>query len=384
MFDGTSRRWFALLLPAAALLYSCAIAQESGPEKRVVFYTTFGSHTDTGWDIPMKVWVYEEPDFARRLVVRVAQGELQKRAGIPELAPAQRERFEFRSHGFIADSESRELVLFRFDNDPDNTTYFVRNARGKVGTDRNGLIEGTIKITKQKADTLLAAQESVDGWLTFRTISDDQGGVGRVRLIGPEGLSVISDIDDTIKVTEIPAGEGAVLRNTFFEEYRAAPCMAQMYSSMDPATAFHYVSGGPWQMYRPLHKFLFSPRAGFPEGSFHMKNVRTNLFESESYRDLWGLIASGSQQVTFEQKVDQIRALLRRFPDRDFILIGDSGEKDPEVFAEIRKDFANQLADIRIRDVVSAAEEDPERLEGMTVILPEAGAAGRCVLRQGH
>jgi hypothetical protein len=375
-------RWWSIarLLLVLVSQFGCAAAEEGVPEKNVVFYTTYGFRGDGDWQIPLKVWIYEEPDVVRRLAAKAVIGQLRDRAGIEELTTEQENRFNYRTNAFIADSESRELVLFRFDKDPDGTTFFVRNDDGQVGTDRNGLIEGTIAISDQKAQQLLAAQKSKNGWLTFRTMSEDQGGVGRVRLIGPTGISVISDVDDTIKITEISAGESAVLKNTLFEAFRAVPCMADMYSSMNPDTAFHYVSGGPWQMYQPLQGFLFSNLAGFPEGSFHMKNVRINPFESESYRDIWNLIASGSQQVTFEQKVEQISLLLRHFPLRQFILIGDSGEKDPEVFAEIRKDFANQLADIRIRDVVNAAVEEPERLEGMTVILPDADATGACQL----
>jgi phosphatidate phosphatase APP1 len=134
-------------------------------------------------------------------------------------------------------------------------------------------------------------------------------------------------------------------------------------------------------MYRPLRDFLFSPESGFPEGTFHMKNVRTNPFESESYQDIWSLIAAGSQQVTFDQKMAQITTLLQHFPRRQFILIGDSGEKDPEVFAEIRRQFASRLAGIWIRDVVNAAELHPERLEGMTVIRPDANEDGLCDIR---
>ena len=363
---------------AAVLLCSCAVAQEGVPEKRVTFYTTYGYQGSDGWNIPLKLWVYEEPDFVRNLAAKVAQAELQERAGIVELTAEQEERFIFRTHGFIADSESSEEVLFRFDNDPDNTIFQVRDSAGESGTDRNGLIDGAITISEEHANSLLNAQKSDDGWLSFYAVSESHGGVGRVRLISPEGVSVISDVDDTVKVTEIPAGEKAVLENTFFREFRATPCMADMYSTMQSDTAFHYVSGGPWQLYQPLSEFLFSDAAGFPEGSFHMKDVRTNPFESESYQDIWSLIASGSQQVTFEQKIRQITTLLRRFPKRRFILIGDSGELDPEVFAEIRKAFANQIAEVRIHDVVNAANESQERLIGMTVVSPRAGLTGIC------
>lgn len=372
------RRSLAGLLLLLTLQCACAVAQDDAPEKRVTFYSTYGFPVEGGWNIPLKLWVHEEPDFVRNLAARAALAELQERAELAEITVEQEARYAFRTHDFIADSESREKIRIRFDDDPDAAVFAISSVEGQSGTDRNGLLDGRLVLSSAKAASLLGAQNSSDGWLSFSAVSENHGGVGRVRLIAPQGISVVSDVDDTVKVTEIPEGEIAVLNNTFFREFRATPCMAEMYSNMPDGTAYHYVSGGPWQMYRPLHAFLFSTAAGFPEGSFHMKDVRTNPFESESYRDIWKLIAAGSQAVTFEQKVGQISALLTRFPERQFILIGDSGEKDPEVFAKIREDFADQLAEIRIRDVVNAFETDPERLTGMTVIMPEANAEGAC------
>ena len=63
---------------------------------------------------------------------------------------------------------------------------------------------------------MLASEKSTNGWLTFSSASDEHKGRGRIRLIEPDGVSLISDIDDTIKVTDIPAGLDTVLRNTFW------------------------------------------------------------------------------------------------------------------------------------------------------------------------
>ena len=141
--------------------------------------------------------------------------------------------------------------------------------------------------------------------------------------------------------------------------------------SFDKATAFHYVSGGPWQMYRPLSEFLFDDDSGFPPGSFHMKNVRTNPFESESYDDFRKL-AGGSGAATREQKLQQITALLAYFPLRQFVLIGDSGELDPEIFRRVREEHPKQIAEIRIRDIVNARQHAPDRLHDITVIDPDS------------
>lgn len=75
-----------------------------------------------------------------------------------------------------------------------------------------------------------------------------------------------------------------------------------------------------------------------------------------------------NSQHTYEHKVARITLLMQRFPNRQFILVGDSGEKDPEVYRTIREKFSGQVSDIWIRDVVNDRELNPGRLSSMKVI----------------
>ena len=337
-------------------------------EKRVTFYPTYGYRQDGGWVIPLLIWVHEAPGLTQQGLVKVARAYIAGKAGIDELSESDKAMFERRSEDFIADSKSRESVKFRFDDDPEKQVFTLDSGGERSTTNLNGRIEGIVKLDEATAVRLLAAQQSTQGWLRLHPVSKEHWGAGSVRLISPTGHSVISDIDDTIKITNIPAGEGAVLLNTFFREFTAVPCMPWLYRSLGEDVAFHYVSGGPWQMYQPLSGFLFADPPGFPEGSFHMKNVRMNLFEKETYQDIWTLVVSGSQQATFDQKVSQIRTIMNHFPGRTFTLIGDSGERDPEVFRQIREEFPVQVREILIRMVPGAEPGRPDRLRGMTRI----------------
>jgi hypothetical protein len=328
-------------------------------EERVTFYPTYGYEEGSNWVIPMRIWVHERRGLPERVREKLA-------ASLAIFEPRELGNFASRIQDFVGDSESREVVTFAFDNDPENQEYRVQNTRGNsLKTDWNGLVEGVIKISVTKAGELLSRQGSQNGWLTYRATSRGHSGMGRVRLIEFTGLSVISDIDDTIKVTEIPAGSKVVVRNTFFRDFVAAPEMATLYQGWAGAS-FHYVSGGPWQLYEPLSEFLFSEKGGFPEGTFHMKNVRMNLLSASTWKDLSELVTN--ENVTFEQKVSQISEIIRRFPKRKFILVGDSGEKDPEVYRKIKATFPGQVQEIRIRDVVNDREKNRNRLEGMTII----------------
>ena len=130
-----------------------------------------------------------------------------------------------------------------------------------------------LRLSSERTQQLLVSQASSNKWLTYRAVSGDHTGLGRVRLMEPQGVSIISDIDDTIKVSEIPAGQHTVVSYTFCREFEAVPDMVTRYKEWsDPAlhsdwgdVTFHYVSGGPEQLYGPLYDYLIAGAGGFPE-----------------------------------------------------------------------------------------------------------------------
>lgn len=326
-------------------------------DKEVIAYPTYGyrKEVDRGaWVIPLRVWVSK----ARRLPVPdEVLGIFASDMGA--LSPEDLGRLRSRLSHFVADDDSRESVSVRFDRDPEGRTYDLPGL-----TDFNGLIQHDLEIPEAKARELLEAQGSGAGWLTFTASAEGFEGEARARLVEPEGLSIISDIDDTIKITEVPAGKRVVLRNTFLRDYAAAEGMAERYRAFGDGVMFHYVSGSPWQLYKLLGEFV---RASYPEGAFHMKDVRKNLLEHESWHDFKNFAAG--DEATLVQKVGQISRVMLNLPRREFVLVGDSGEQDPAVYAEIRKTFGARVRQIFIRDVIDERNDpDSKRLEGMTVI----------------
>ncbi len=331
---------------------------EQEQSRQVDFYPTYAYLDGEVWVIPMRVYIHRSRRIWERITTRMARNRF-------NLDSDEAANFRDRISGFVTNSRSRREVVFTFDDDPREEVYGIIGSDGLYQTTDNfGYAQGFVRIHKDRAKELLEAQKSENGWLSFRTESDRYYGEGKIELIEPEGLSIVSDIDDTIKVTEIPAGSRVVVRNTFFKDYTAAPGMNQKYHQYENAS-FHYVSGSPWQLFQPLHGFLIEEE-GFPPGSFHMKTVRKNIFRLGSWSDLRELATD--EKVTFNQKISQISEIVSRFPKREFILIGDSGERDPEVYNEIRNRFPDQIKEIIIRDVVNHRQIEPERLDGMNII----------------
>ncbi|CAG8648235.1 3614_t:CDS:2, partial [Ambispora leptoticha] len=154
------------------------------------------------------------------------------------------------------------------------------------------------------------------------------------------------DIDDTIKDTDIPAGAKVVLSNTFLHKFKEVPGMAKLYTFWyNKGAGIHYVSNSPWQLFPMLRGFFET--YDFPPGSAHLK-----------FYD--GLIKSAYEQKEnpMASKFMYIRELLKDFPKRQFILVGDTGELDPEIYTTIARENPGRILRIFIRDVTTARVKD--------------------------
>ena len=121
--------------------------------------------------------------------------------------------------------------------------------------------------------------------------------------------------------------------------------MAPVYRRLaDAEIAFHYVSSSPWQLYDSLSEML--EEADFPPGSVHLRNFR---LRDHMLRRMFLLHRRGKGGV--------IRHLLEMFPKRKFLLVGDSGERDPKIYARLARQFPDQVLGILIRLLEESDEE---------------------------
>jgi phosphatidate phosphatase APP1 len=156
----------------------------------------------------------------------------------------------------------------------------------------------------------------------------------------PLGLSVISDIDDTIKHTSMTSGAREAFRNAFIRDLGDLTIQGvkEWYGHMaELGVKFHYVSNSPWQLYPVLTKYM--SLAGLPPGSIHLK--------------LYSGMLQGIFEPVAERKRSTMDRLARDFPDRKFILIGDSGEADLEVYTDFVIENPSRVLAVYIRDVTT-------------------------------
>jgi len=162
-----------------------------------------------------------------------------------------------------------------------------------------------------------------------------------------------------------------MLLNTFARRFEAAPGMAAYYRTLAkaPDTRFHYLSASPMQLYPALADFLRD--ADFPMGSMHLRESTT-----------WRTLIPGEQDSR-THKLGVIERLLADFPQRRFMLVGDSGESDPEIYGQVVRTHPGRIDSIAIRDVTgedSRAERYAAAFEGVApglwqILSPERAPA---------
>ncbi len=172
---------------------------------------------------------------------------------------------------------------------------------------------------------------------------------GKVLLIPPAGRSVISDIDDTVKVTYV-TDRRRMMEATFLKPFEAIPGTASLFQTWASEGArFHFVSSSPWHLYAPLSAFL--AEAGFPPATLTLKQIR---LKDSSIQNIFA-------DATLT-KPPEIEKLLATWPGRRFVLVGDSGEKDPEIYAEILRRHPDQVDRIFVR-AATRVRPDDERIQ---------------------
>jgi len=324
--------WLALALWLAAAVTVSAAGLRA--DERVVFIPSPGSQTAPGggWELDIHAWAMEpESRSLGVFAFRKAMG-LDK----DKMTPGERARFNERARWFLVDNERHK-----------NITLWLNERLQPVGkTEADGRLHVSLTLAAESVAKLRAAAQTP----VIHFTTADTGGVGRsfhgeIHLCDPEGLSVISDIDDTIKVSEV-RDQKALLRNTFVNEFKPVEGMAETYRAWmtNDGALFHYVSASPIQLYVPLADFVKG--SSFPDGTWHLKDFR---WKDESF---FNLFVSPE-----EYKPGVIEPFFKRFPHRRFVLVGDSGEKDPEIYAALARKYPRQVVRILIRDTTGEARD---------------------------
>ncbi|TKY88942.1 hypothetical protein EX895_002183 [Sporisorium graminicola] len=166
-------------------------------------------------------------------------------------------------------------------------------------------------------------------------------------------VRIISDIDDTVKHTGVVQGARQILRNVFVLPYHEAEVkgVASWYHAMTELGAgLHYVTNAPLELHSLVLDFLQTVR--LPISHLVLKHYPSG---ARSLLSSW-LEPAG------ERKRANVVKILDDFRTSQFILVGDSGELDLELYCALAAERPSQVRGIFIRDVSSPASHKPGSL----------------------
>lgn len=156
---------------------------------------------------------------------------------------------------------------------------------------------------------------------------------------------VISDIDDTILHTGVTSLlKWKVIFNTLFRGVGnrtplngAATLYQKLHRGIsgEASNPIFYVSNSPWNLYNYLQGFI--KNNNFPKGAILLRDFRTPFDKTPAPEK--------------PHKQHEIRNILRTYPNMQFVLIGDSGEHDADIYIDIAEEFPERIKAIYLRSV---------------------------------
>jgi hypothetical protein len=330
---------FMLVAPVLQVSFSHMKSPVKSDET-ITFFTVaaWPAHGASQWETEIRGILFEQE--MRPLLIK----GLRRALGLEWefLTDAEQALFHERARLFLADNEGGKSIPV--------------SIGGKIlrlpDSSPNGHFRGRVTFTA-------AAEEPVHVRALLRE-GDDRKFTGTILPMSDDVLPmVISDVDDTIKLTNVP-DRAVAIRRTFCAPFAEIPGMAARYAQWAARGAgFHYVSGSPWQLYAPLEQF--AREAGFPAGAWHLKHLR--LANPETV-----LAFLGPQQ---EYKLNAIRPLVDRWKYRHFILVGDTGVQDPEIYAALAKEHPSRITRILLRNVTGERRNNPRLARAFSDLPPD-------------
>ncbi|KAK0205401.1 hypothetical protein DFS33DRAFT_1260185 [Desarmillaria ectypa] len=231
--------------------------------------------------------------------------------------------------------------------------------------------QATLSATSGLPELGLAATNAsvghCDGGNTFTGTLPNTGDAVTTTIFssGTNGFGVISDIDDTIKVSHV-LNRLEAIKSTLFDNPEPVLGMPDLYASLaqtlnDPA--FIYITGSPYQLFPFLRDFL---KTSFPESRGPIFSQNLTL---EDITQVIDVIFNPNNVL--EYKLSQVDRVHGIYPNKTFLTVGDSTQSDPEVYAEAYRKYGDFIRCIWIRRV-DGANNSNERFTTAFEGVPES------------
>jgi phosphatidate phosphatase APP1 len=224
-------------------------------------------------------------------------------------------------------------------------------------TDDEGRIKNNFILRNNEIDFLRRSSEKI--LYQISVVNKNLQTTGEIYLCNDNGITFISDIDDTIKITGVTSSTQTLI-NTFSGDFKVVPGMPDIYRYWEKQynATFAYLTASPDQLYPFLREFF--DREKFPSGSAHMRHF---TWFDQNFIEFF----MSSNYIT--KKTETLQMFFQNTYNRTFILLGDIFQKDPDIYASIYAQYPNRIAKIFIRKYVDDIDGQ-QRLETLFKDIP--------------
>jgi phosphatidate phosphatase APP1 len=229
-----------------------------------------------------------------------------------------------------------------------------RAAQGQAVADEEGHFDAEISLDAPVADDRY--------WHNARIELEAPEGMGATAMVAIPGqarFGVISDLDDTVLRTDA-RDLIRVAREVLFGNVHTRipfPGVGAFYRALHEnpdgtLNPLFYVSSSPWNLYDILDEFLRLHH--IPAGPLELRD--------------WGLSSAELLPTGHEaHKREAIERILATYPGLPFLLVGDSGQEDPEIYRAVTHDHPDRILGVYIRNV----HPDPGRIRAVQALAEE-------------
>ena len=335
--------WFFGLPTGTKAANSAGVTDIEATPTSVLNFPPYANWSDNAWNVRFHGNIYRQPRLSKNKLNDLANAFIigPDVEDLPE--SQQRQARNVTAEIYIVQEDDAGSPVFSLKPQPTNG--------GSSGSDDAGA-----QTVRHKFD--IAALGDYDSFVPIKTNGLKRGdrtgqiqrldvhtngtdtGNATAYLVPPEGVTVISDIDDILRITKIWSPKEIIL-NTFARPYTAWMNMPEIFRDWTRSLQlngaephFHYLTTLPEQVTRNYEEFIYNT---YPAGSFDTRPL--------NFSDL---------SATLAIRRYLLERILDTYPKRKFVLLADVSNSDVmKAYPQLAKERPNQVMCVLLRNTTS-------------------------------
>ncbi|XWW94523.1 hypothetical protein V2A60_002466 [Cordyceps javanica] len=341
---------------------------------RVLNLPAYANWTDDGWSVRVRGNVYKVPDVAQDKIDDLADVFLIG-TSVKDLNDDEKKQARNLTREIFVVQQAHENVTVQFvvpkanASAPRGGAYVNAKAGAQeitlpYETTAEGDFDVFVSLRNESAKTgngtsayLMAGNATTSIQTLDMYVNGTDTGNATAYLVPPRGVTVVSDIDDILRVTKIYKPKDGLL-NTFARPFAAWMDMPDIYSNWSSSALtslhFHYLTTTPEQGTRPYMDFIART---YPAGSFDTRPLNFS-----------------NAKETLQIRRYLLDRLFQTFPERTFVLVADTSNADVmKAYPAMYKDYPGRVSCILLRNTSATDPDDrlPYNTKGFKDIPPE-------------